>query len=280
MQPADEQLNRPGGLAERLYGMREAAGLGAGALADRLGWPPSKVSKIQNGQQRPSARDAAEWATACGHPEQAAELQDMATQIGVIHRQWKHRIRRGHASTQEDLDQAVRAAKRIRNVEVAVIPGLLQTPDYARQIVAMSAEFHQRPAGEIEPAVAARMRRQEALYDTSRVFEFVITEGVLKRRVGTPQVMAGQLDRLATLSALPNITLGILPDDAELRLIPGECFMLVDDVAYLETWVIEDTAEGDEAATYARVADILLAEAVTGDEARALIVAAAEVLRA
>lgn len=276
MQPAEDQLKRPGGLAERLYSMRQAAGLPAGELARQLGWPASKVSKLQNGQQIPTSADITAWAQACGQPGATGELLDMLAQVRAVHWQWRHRLRRGHAAAQEDLGQAVRRARRIRNVEVAVIPGLLQTPDYARAIVTMSAEFHESEPGEVEPAVAARMRRQEALYDASRQFEFIFTEAILRRPVGDPQVMLGQIDRLLTLSALANITIAVIPDNAKLRLIPGESFMILDNQAILETWVSEDTLDGEEAALYARVADALIADAATGDHARRLITAASE----
>jgi len=264
------------GLAERLYGMRQAAGLPTGELARRLGWPASKVSKLQNGQQMPAAPEVTAWAQACGQPGAAGELLDMLAQVHTVHWQWRHRLRRGHAAAQEDLNQAVRKARRIRVLEVSVVPGLLQTPDYARAIFTMSAEFHQSSLDEVEPAVAARMRRQEALYDTSREFEFIFTEGILRRWIGGPQVMLGQIDRLLTLSALGNITIAVIPDNAKLRLIPGESFMILDDRAILETWVSEDTLEGDEAALYGRVADALMADAATGDDARQLIMATSE----
>lgn len=279
MQPADEQLKRPGGLAERLYGMRKAAGIATGELARRLGWPPSKISKLQNGQQIPTAEDITLWAAACGQPDRAGELLDMLAEVQAVHWQWRHRLRRGgHGGIQADLDQAVRQAKRIRVVEVSVVPGLLQTPDYARLIFMMSAEVHQTGPGDVEAAVAARMRRQEVLYDASHQFEFVVTENALRRRVGGMQVMLGQYDRLITLSRLASITLGVIPDAAELRLIPGESFMILDDRAILETWVSEDTLTGEEAALYGRLADALLAEAVTGDGARRLIADAASTL--
>jgi transcriptional regulator with XRE-family HTH domain len=276
LQPAEDQLKRPGGLAERLYSMREAAGLPTGELARRLGWPVSKVSKLQNGQQIPAAPDVTAWAQACGQPGAAAELLDMLAQVRAVHWQWRHRLRRGHATVQEDLNHAVRRARRIRVVEVSVIPGLLQTPDYARAIFTMSAEFHQSGLEEVEPAVAARMRRQEALYDTSREFEFIFTEGILRRWVGDSQVMLGQIDRIVTLSSLGNIAIAVIPDSARLRLIPGESFMILDKQAILETWVSEDTLDGDEAALYGRVADALMADAATGDDARRLITAAAQ----
>ena len=255
--------------------MRRAAGLASGDLARRLGWPASKVSKLQNGQQMPTVADIAAWAAGCGQPEAAAPLLDLLAQAEAVHWQWRHRLRRGHAALQQDLDQEIRQARRVRVVEVAVIPGLLQTPEYARHVLAMSARLNQTSLDEVEPAVAARIRRQEALYDPARLFEFVMTESVLRRRVGSPHVMAAQLDRLIALSGLANITLGVIPDDAELSIIPGECFMIIDCKAVLETWTAEDRLGTEESALYARVADTLLADAETGEAARRLINAAA-----
>jgi transcriptional regulator with XRE-family HTH domain len=275
VQPADNELKRPGGLAERLYSMRRAAGLASGDLARQLGWPASKVSKLQNGQQMPTVADITAWAAGCGQPEAAAALLDLLAQVEAVHWQWRHRLRRGHAALQQDLYQEIRQARRVRVVEVAVIPGLLQTPEYARHVLAMSAWLNQTSMDEVEPAVAARIRRQEALYDSGRQFEFVTTESVLRRRVGSPHVMAAQLDRLIALSGLANITVGVIPDDAELSIIPGECFMIIDGKAVLETWTAEDHLGTEESAVYTRVADTLLTDAATGEDARRLINAAA-----
>src|SRR5690348_15657434 len=72
--PASEYLHQPGGLAERLNGLRETAGLTGEALAGMLGWSSSKVSKIQNGRQLPTAKDIQAWADATGHSEVTDEL--------------------------------------------------------------------------------------------------------------------------------------------------------------------------------------------------------------
>jgi hypothetical protein len=238
------------------------------------------VSKIQNGQQVPTPDELRAWAEACSRPDAVPELLELLSQAAAVHYQWRHRLRAGgHAAIQQDLDAAVRGARRIRVVEVSVIPGLLQTPDYARRIIQMSVELHQTTADEIEPTVATRMRRQDALYDTSREFEFILTEAILRRPVGGREVMAAQLDRLLTLSGLSNIALAILPDQKDLPLVPGESFMILDDMALLETWVSEDTLRGNEAALYGRIADALIAEAVTGSEAQQVVARAAAALR-
>jgi transcriptional regulator with XRE-family HTH domain len=279
LQPTGEWLNQPGGLAERLQRMRKAAGLTGEVMAEQLGWPRTKISKLENGRQMPAEADITAWAQACGQAEAIPELLEQLGEAQSVHRQYRHRMRRGHASIQDDLAEIVKLARRIRNVEVTVIPGLLQTPGYARYRALEAVRVHGFAEDGVEPAVAARMRRQEILYEPGREFEFIITEAALRLRLCPPQVMLGQLDRLAGLSGLAGISLGIIPFDAELPVAPMLGFMMLDDVAYVETHTSEDLLAGPEAAQYQAIADGLAAEAVAGDDARRLLASAADKLR-
>lgn len=276
MHPTDERLNQPGGLAERLYAMRKAAGLTGDRMAEDLGWPRSKISKIENGRQMPSADDIRTWTAECGHPEAADDLLDLLSDVQAVHRRWRTRLRRGHAAVQDDLDRRTREAKRIRSAQVLIMPGLIQTASYARSILAQIAPTY--GTQDLEETVAARMRRQEILYDTSKTFEFVITEAALRMLVVPPQVMLGQLDRLLGMG-LGNVTLGIIPMGTELDMAPVHGFLMLDEAAIVETYDEESEAGEEESAAYGRIFDRLMAEAVTGDEARRLITSAAADLR-
>lgn len=280
MHPTDERLTRPGGLAERLLRVRKAAGLTGTQLAEALGWGAktgrTKVSKIENGKQQPGPDEIRAWLEACGHPELTADLLDLLADVQTVHTRWRRRIRGGHMAIQEDIGQRTQAAKRIRNAEVSMIPGLLQTAGYARSIIeAVSAAYG---TTDVDAAVQARMRRQEVLYDQSKTFEFVITEAALRLLPCPPQVMAGQLDRLMSMD-LPNVTLGIVPFGTELEIMPYNSFLLLDDALTVETWAGKDEDAGDESAVHVRVFDLLMGEAVTGEEARRLIASAAAGLR-
>jgi transcriptional regulator with XRE-family HTH domain len=274
--PTDERLNQPGGLAERLYGMRKAAGLTGDRMAEDLGWPRSKISKIENGRQMPTAEDIRAWAADCGHPEAADDLLDLLADVQAVHRRWRTRLRRGHAAVQENLDRHTREAKRIRSAQVLIMPGLIQTAGYARSILAQIAPAY--GTQDLEEAVAARMRRQDVLYDTDKTFEFVITEAALRMLVVPAQVMLGQFDRLLGMG-LGNVTLGIIPMGTELDMAPVHGFLMLDDAAIVETYDEESEAGEEESAAYGRIFDRLMAEAVTGDEARQLITSAASSLR-
>jgi transcriptional regulator with XRE-family HTH domain len=280
LQPTGDTLNQPGGLAERLKRLRKDAGLTGAQLAANLGWKSrTRVPKLERGQQMPNEDDITRWAQACGHPEEIPELLGLLAEAGAVHEQWRHKLRRGHAALQAEFDKLVRDAKRIRNFEVMVIPGLLQTADYARYRVLEAVRVHGFAESEVEKAVTARMRRQEALYDAGKTFEFIVCESALRYLLCPPQVMAGQLDRLLTVSGLGNVTLGIIPPGVELDVAPMVGYLTVDDVTVVETFTSEDKFTGAESATYDRISAALMAEAVTGDEARRLITAAADSLR-
>ena len=119
-----------------------------------------------------------------------------------------------------------------------------------------------------------RMRRQEVLYEPGRTFEFVTTEAALRIGACPAEAMIGQLDRLGVLSQLPNITLGIIPLGVPLPAMPQNPFIILDDKVIAETHGSEATIGGNEVEMYRRLADALLAEAVTGTDARALITSA------
>ena len=196
MRPTGEWLNQPGGLAERLRRLRKAAGLTGDRLAEMPGWPRSKVPKLENGRQMPTEADIRAWAEACGQPEAIPELLDLLSEAQAVHRQWRHKLREGQAALQAEYDTLVRDAKRVRNFEIMLIPGLLQTPDYARYRALEAVRLHGRRADERGATVAARMRAGEVLYDTGKTFEFIITEAALRYLLCPPRVMLGQLDRL------------------------------------------------------------------------------------
>lgn len=280
MHPTDRSLTKPGGLAERMFRMRKAARLTGTELGADAGWGEktgrTKVSKIENGKQIPTKDEIRAWATACGHPEQAGELLDLLANVQAVHRQWRGELRHGHAAVQEDYAHRTEAAKRIRNAAPLVIPSFFQTAGYARAIMTQVANLW--GTTDVDSAVEARMRRQEALYDRSKTFEFVITEAALRLLPCPPQVMLGQLDRLLSLD-LDNVTLGIIPMGVELAVVPYTDFLMLDDQAIVENSGAGDEIGEDESAVYARIFDELMAEAVAGDEARRLITAAAADLR-
>lgn len=102
-----------------------------------------------------------------------------------------------------------------------LIPGLLQTEDYARQLsVAYQTVDPTIPPGVIDRFVEVRMLRQERLtHEPLLQLSVVLDEAVLLRRIGDRRVMEAQLERLANVADLPNVDLRVLPLDRELALM-------------------------------------------------------------
>jgi transcriptional regulator with XRE-family HTH domain len=277
----EDWLNRPGGLARQLRDLRRSSGLTGTQVAAELGWPQSKVSKIETGRQMPTDDDVAGWARVCRASHEAIDaLRALLVEAQGLHREWKQQVRLGQVAIQRNYDELARKATVIRNAEVAYIPGLLQTADYARCRIAEGVKLHGSNPDEVDAATAQRMLRQQILYDTTKTFEFVITEAVLRLLLCPRAAMLAQLDRLLALTGLRHVTLGIIPFGVELSTTPQNSFILFDDrLAVVETFVGETMHDGDEAAAYAAAMTSLAAEAWYDDEARQLIVQAIDKLR-
>lgn len=267
-------------LGQHLRELRKQTGLSGELLADRLGWRTrSKISKLERGQQMASDQDLREWAEACGSPGSLPRLQELLILAGETKRELDEEVHESHAALQKKYDELVRGANRIRNFEITLIPGLLQTADYARYRVLEAVRLKGTSEDEVEATVAARMRRQEVLWDTTKTFEFVICEAALRYLLCPPQAMAVQWDRLLSVFGLSHVTFGIIPPGVELNIAPMVGFITADDQTFLETFTTDYRYAGPKSEKHDHAMDLLMAEAVTGDEARRLIVAAAADLR-
>jgi transcriptional regulator with XRE-family HTH domain len=275
--------SQPGSLAERLHRLRKEAGLTGDQLAGRLGWfggtGRTKVSKAENGRQLLAEDEVRAWARATGHPEQAEDLIDLLANAKVVRTRWRQQRLGGRhaAELQRHWNHTAQAATRIRNAENVLIPGLLQTSEYARSVISQATALY--GSVDVDAAVSARMQRQWVLYDTSKTFEFVFTEAALYLLPCSRQVMLGQLDRLLSLG-MDNVTIGVIPFGTELPLVPYNSFLLEDDDLVVETLAGKDEESAAESAElHRRIFDMLMAEAFTGDNARRLITTAADRLR-
>lgn len=276
-----EWLSRPGGLVEHLRAMRAHAGLRGRDIADQLGWATSKVSKIESANQLPTEADVRGWAKVCGMPGDADALVGMLAEVPGLRVEWLHQATVGDAATQLEHDRMARDAHTVRFFETALIPGLLQVPDYARAVMAACYEFSGYDMATLGEAVAARLKRQEVVYDaptTGKRFEFLIAEPALQWRVAPPAVMRAQLDRLLTAMGLDGVRLGIVPT-AEPGTVPLNGFVMYDDLVVVETFTDQAYFPANAAKLHAGILDRLWATAAEGDEARRLILRAAEALR-
>ncbi|MEU4681840.1 helix-turn-helix domain-containing protein [Streptomyces xinghaiensis] len=98
----------------------------------------------------------------------------------------------------------------IREYAAHVVPGLLQTEEYAREVLSVGLTLSSE--AQLEERLAARMGRQERLDSADRpALWAVLDEAVLRRPVGGSIIMQGQLERLLRVAAMPNVTVQVLP---------------------------------------------------------------------
>jgi transcriptional regulator with XRE-family HTH domain len=259
-------------LGIRLRELRRDAMLTGRQLAERSGWHPSKISKIESGRQTPAGADLEAWAAACGQPDLAAELIAALRTLESHYVEHRRLFRTGMSAQQRAFAELEDQTAEVRNFENVFVPGLLQTPEYARCRLAEGID-HDGAPDDLDEAVAARMLRQQILYRSGRRFHFVITEAVLRYRLCPITAMLGQLDRLVALSTMPAIRFGVIPFEANLPLAPVHGFWLMDErIVVVENFTAsQNLTQASEIASYARIFDELANAARYESQARAII---------
>jgi len=259
-------------LGKRLRELRQAAGLHGRQLAESLSWPASKISKLENGRQTPSDDDIRAWTRATDSESETEALLASLHTLEVQHAEWQRILRTGLKPRQKAHIEWDQKTRLFRAFEATVIPGLLQTAEYARFRFAEGIRRLKLP-NDINEAVQGRLQRQEILYRPDKRFHFVLTEAVLRFRLCPPEVMLGQLDRLVSFSALSNVRLGIIGFETQYATSPWHGFWIYDNNRVLvETFSAAlDLRQPQEIELYANAFDQLAGVASYGRSARAII---------
>ncbi|GAA2049083.1 helix-turn-helix transcriptional regulator [Catenulispora yoronensis] len=259
-------------LGKRLRELRSAAGLSGRQLAESLSWPASKVSKLENGRQTPTDDDIRSWTSATGSEGEAEALLASLHTLEVQHAEWQRQLRGGLKPHQQEIAELDARTRLFRAFESTFIPGLLQTAEYARYRFGQSISVF-KVRNDINEAVATRVQRQAVLYRPDKRFHFVLTEAALRYRLCPPDVMIGQLDRLVSLTSLPNVKLGIIGFEAPYVVAPAHGFWILDsDRVMVETFSAElNLAQPQEIALYGGIFESLAGAASYGRSARAII---------
>ena len=265
-------------LAARLHQVRAAAGLSGNALAKQMGVVQSRVWKIENRKLLPTENDIRAWVQASGGSDEiTAEL--LAMLAGARTEQAFGSVLRGKggpAAYQERVRAIEERSTRIGEFEVAVIPGILQTADYTRQLVSLPGGLRTWGADDaaIEAMIDARLRRQEILTSSGRRIQFVVGEAALRTLVVTPETLAGQLDKLLSVIRLPSVDFRVIGFGQSMAAYPIGGFRVYDDDLIVVENIVgerEYTRKGepDAVATYLEAFRGLLQAASGGTRAEA-----------
>ncbi|MCZ7459692.1 helix-turn-helix domain-containing protein [Streptomyces sp. WMMC940] len=195
-------------LGQELRRLRELKGMTAEEVADRLLVSQSKISRLENGRRSISQRDVRDL---CGVYEvEDHRVVDSLMQMAKDSRQqgWWHAFGDIPYSVYIGLETD---AASLRVYESLIVPGLLQTHDYAHAVI--EGMWPEATQSEIDKRIQIRLKRQDRLKDPDNPLRFwaVIDEALLRRVVGNDRIMADQLKHLAELSLQPHVTLQVLP---------------------------------------------------------------------
>ncbi|MGW0809457.1 helix-turn-helix domain-containing protein [Nonomuraea sp. NPDC002799] len=205
-------------LGRYLRELRGKSRLTVRAAATALEWSEAKIWRIETGQTSLRSLDVDAMCKIYGAPTDLTEaLKALAKETKA--RGWWHAY--GDVIS-EGFDLYIgleEAASRLSWYESELIPGLLQTSDYARTLI--KADNVGIDEAEIDRRVHLRMERQRGLTRTTAppTLHVVLNEGLLRRPIGSRTMMARQLDHLVEVGHLPNATIKVMPFAAQLH--PG-----------------------------------------------------------
>jgi transcriptional regulator with XRE-family HTH domain len=264
-------------LAMELRRLRDEAGIKAAEVAVELGCSPGKVSQMETGRVGISVPDTKAMMELYGitgeHRAVLVELARTARQKGW----WQPHSTAIMPWFQRYIGLETESSI-LRNYESEFVPGLLQVEDYQRALLA--GDLTPWSTQQIDRMVALRKGRQQILSGPGAPrFWFILNEAVLLRRIGQPETMQAQLQRLLEVGRAPNVVLQVLPFAAGAHVAMTGAFMLVEfpdpgdpDVVYLEhltgaAYIEED----DEVTRYKLAFNDLMVSALSKTRSASLI---------
>lgn len=206
-------------LRAELVRVRDLAGLSGRKLGDRAtGMSRELVRRFEAGETLLSVPRVREWLDLCTVTgSERDRLLELAERANGETRPWAELLQAdGHAQqTAHDLE---RSATLVQSWQPLIVPGLLQTSEYARATLELGETT------DVDAAVSGRAARQRQLYDGPARFEFLLSERVLDGGHVLDEVWQVQRDHLESVAKLDRVTVGVIP--ARARVLPGHPFTL------------------------------------------------------
>lgn len=184
---------------DRLRTLRDARGWTQDELGERTGYSGTHISAVETGRRSPTLPFSVSCDRALGTGDQLQRLSRAARDTALIE------------GFPEYIAHEAKAAE-IRLYEVGVIPGLLQTPEYAATLEADAVRRGEITSEQADERVEMVVRRQAKLVRSPLpLILVVLDEGCIRRTMGIPAVMDGQYKRLLEFAELPNTVLQVAP---------------------------------------------------------------------
>ena len=208
-------------LAAELRRLRERAGFIGEEVARLLGWSTSKISRLERAQtaiKRADLRRLLElYRVDAARREELLALAEESQPSGRL-----KAISARLPGVQAEFLNVEAEAESVWDWEPQVVPGLMQTEEYARAVMLGWTSMFRLPLGEIERRVEAQRLRQQVLErNPPLILSFVIDESVLRRRIADSSIMGSQLERIIEVSRMPNVSMRILPLEGSHLVLTG-----------------------------------------------------------
>jgi hypothetical protein len=245
LSPRGERLRR------ELLHQRDKAGISGRALGKAIGESHGKIWRIDNGHQLPTIKLVTDWLDACKVEEpKRQQILDLAEAVHGETRPWGDLLAGvGHlqgVARQRETNAAV-----VRNFQPTVIPGLLQTPEYAARVIPLADHTN---SVDHDTALAARLQRQQILYEDGHRFQFLLVETALHWSLEMGDIGPAQLDRITSLSRLATVELGVIPAGQDV-VIPWHNFVILEPVDD-DPYVVTELFHGEQKITIAEQVEL------------------------
>jgi transcriptional regulator with XRE-family HTH domain len=230
-------------LGAELRERRVWAGLNGKELAERIGWSQAMITRIETGQRTIKPIDVYQYLGFCKvYGPNAQDMFDLATDAARKLGYWLSPHGEWLQDSLRSLIYHETAADRSITYEPLLIPGLLQTADYARARIA-AEEW--RSEFSVEECVRIRRQRQRILHAPNPAkFRFYVHEQALRLEVGSPAIMHEQLLKLVLLAALDHVTVRVVPLSAGERSAFGGPFVVFEYAEYPPLVYLHATSNG------------------------------------
>ena len=260
-------------LGAQLRQLRETRGISREDAGDAIRGSAAKISRMERGRVGLKERDVRDRLTLYGVADPTAREEILSLVRRATAPGWWHEYGDVTPRWFEMYLGLEQSASILRTYEAQFVPGLLQTPEYARGVITAGPW---RPA-EVERRIELRLRRQQLLTRADAPAFWAVVEETALRRPGVPAaVMRAQVEHLVQVASLPNLTLQLVPASFGGHPVTGMPFTILrfaepdlPDVVYLEqlTGALYLDRRND-VSNYAAALDSLCGQILTPDASR------------